>query len=453
MSASSLTTGSPWAAIWRVSWPMLVVMLLNFIVGITDVYVAGLISPAIQAAVGFVAQLYFFLIIIANAISIGCVALVAKAVGGGDRQKALETGRQALLMGLAVALALTLLGASARNFVAELAGLPPEIRPLTATFILYYALALGPNYLLIILNAVFRASGEVRKPVAIMTAVTVVNFVGVFLLTFGLGPVAGRGYVGIAQATAISMVAGLFCGLRFLTLPSWRSLLAGSWRLKPRLLREIFRLGWPAGLQQIAWSAGTLILYALLARLDESVSALAAITAGGRIESIIFLPGFALNMAAAILVGQNLGAGQLARAVRLSRRIAVIGVVLLSLIAALVFVWAGQLAGLMTSDAGVRAQVVSYLRINMLSEPFMALSLALGGSLQGGGDTRGNMWVIIFCMWLVRLPLAGLLAFGLGLNSTGVWWAMTTSMIIQGLLMSWRFRLASWRRAETPALG
>jgi len=453
MNASSLTSGSAWSAIWRVTWPMLVVMLLNFIVGITDVYVAGLISPEIQAAVGFVAQLYFFLIIIANAISIGCVALVAKAVGGGERQLALETGRQALIFGVAVALALMLLGVWSRNFVVELAGLPSAVRPVTEIFILYYALALGPNYLLIILNAVFRASGEVCKPVAIMAVVTFVNFGGVFTLTFGFGPIVGHGYAGIAQATAISMFAGLFCGLRFLILPAWRPILVGSWRLKPRLLGEIFRLGWPAGLQQIAWSAGTLILYALLARLDDSVTALAAITAGGRIESIIFLPGFALNMAAAILVGQNLGAGQTARAVRLSRRVATVGVVLLSLIAALVFACAGQLARFMTADAGVQAQVVNYLRINMLSEPFMALSLVLGGSLQGGGDTRGNMWVIVFCMWLVRLPLAGLLAFGLKLDAAGIWWAMTISMIIQGLLMSWRFRLASWRRAETPALG
>ena len=61
----------------------------------------------------------------------------------------------------------------------------------------------------------------------------------------------------------------------------------------------------------------------------------------------------------------------------------------------------------------------------MFSEPFMALSLILGGGLQGAGDTRGSMMVIIIGMWTVRLPLAALLAFtfDLGQPASGVPWS------------------------------
>ena len=64
-----LTIGNIWANIWYMSWPMLIIMLLNFLVGVVDVYVAGLIGPEVQAAVGFISQILFLTIIIANAIS------------------------------------------------------------------------------------------------------------------------------------------------------------------------------------------------------------------------------------------------------------------------------------------------------------------------------------------------------------------------------------------------
>ena len=81
----------------------------------------------------------------------------------------------------------------------------------------------------------------------------------------------------------------------------------------------------------------------------------------------------------------------------------------------------------------------------MIGQPFIALSLSLGGGLQGAGDTRGTMWVIIIAMWLIRLPLAYGLAFPLGFGATGVWSAMVVSMVCQGLLMAGRFHAGKWK--------
>ena len=72
---------------------MLLIMIFNFFVGFVDVYVAGFISPEVQAAVGFVSLLYFLVIIIANAISIGTVALVSRAIGGGDFDAGFGSGQ------------------------------------------------------------------------------------------------------------------------------------------------------------------------------------------------------------------------------------------------------------------------------------------------------------------------------------------------------------------------
>ncbi|MEN6447901.1 MAG: MATE family efflux transporter, partial [Syntrophaceae bacterium] len=205
-------------------------------------------------------------------------------------------------------------------------------------------------------------------------------------------------------------------------------------------------LGWPAGLLQIAWNAGSILLYHILARLgSESIVALASITNGLRIEAIIFMPAFAMNMAASVLVGQNLGANDPGRATRIGWKIALVAMTILSLISCIVFVFADFFASLLARDAPVLAETARYLRVNMFSEPFMALSLVLGGALQGAGDTRGNMWVIIFCMWIIRLPLAYALAILLGLGAPGVWVAMVVSMVFQGILMAFRFHQGRWK--------
>ena len=76
----------------------------------------------------------------------------------------------------------------------------------------------------------------------------------------------------------------------------------------------------------------------------------------------------------------------------------------------------------------------------------------MGGALQGAGDTRGNMWVIIFCMWVIRLPLAFVLAIPMGLGALGVWMAMVVSMMFQGLLMAVRFYRGRWKTLKIDGL-
>jgi multidrug resistance protein, MATE family len=443
----SLTTGNLWRNIWQLSWPMLLIMIFDFFVGFADVYVAGFISPQVQAAVGFVSLLYFFVIIIANAISTGTVALVSRAIGGGDFERALKVARQSLLFGCLVAILVSLFGLVFYRQIIAAAGFPPEIREIAETFLRIFAIALGANYLLLISNALFRASGDVKKPLVTMFFVMAVNVIGDFVLVFGIWGIPPMGYRGIAVATAVSVVLGMGINLALLVRTRWRAVYRGAWGLLPETIRQIVRLGWPAAMLQVGWNAGTIVLYNILGRLGEaSITALAAIANGLRIEAMIFLPAFALNMSASVLIGQNLGAGNPDRAERVGWRIAAVGIVLLSAMAVVVFVRADAFAALVARDSAVLEETARYLRYNMIGQPFIALSLSLGGGLQGAGDTRGTMWVIIVAMWLIRLPLAWMLALTLGFGAAGVWAAMVASMVCQGLLMARRFQGGRWKK-------
>jgi len=441
--------GETWGTMWRLSWPMLLIMVFNFLVGFTDIYVAGLIGRDVQAAIGYVAQLYFLFIIVGNAISIGTVALVSRAFGALAYEKASEYVKQSLIFGLMISLVLMVIGVLFHGPIVKIAGFPSQIRTIAETFLVIFSFALGSNYLLIISNGIFRASGEVKKPLLTMLVFCIINIILDFALVFGFGRLPALGYPGIGYATAVSATVSMVVNCIFFTSGRWRKLLGKGWGLQGRTILQIARLGWPAGLLQIAWNAGSIILYHILAQLGSgSIIALASITNGLRIEAIIFMPAFAMNMAASVLVGQNLGAGNPRRAAQLGWKLALSAMVALSLISCIIFIFAEFFASLLASDMSVLAETTRYLRVNMFSEPFMALSLVLGGALQGAGDTKGNMWVIIFCMWIIRLPLAYSMAIMLGFGAFGVWLAMVASMVAQGLLMAYRFQRGKWKTIE-----
>ncbi len=438
----NLTTGSLWKNIWQMSWPMVLIMLFNFAVIFVDVYVAGLISPAVQASVGFVSQIYFLVIILANAVSIGTVAIVSRAIGAGDFPEALSVARQSLVFGAAVAAVLTIMVVLFCRDIVLFAGFPPETLEIAADFLRIFGLTLGPNYLLLIANAVFRASGEPMKPLLTMFLVSLINIAAVWLFVFG----ADMGYRAIAFANAAAVISGaliiffLFFGSR------WRPLCRGPFRFSTMTIQRVLSVSWPSAALQIAWNAGTILLYNMLGRLGESsITALAAITGGLRIEAVLFLPAFALNMAASVLVGQNLGAGNPSRASELGWKIAAAGAACVSLPAVVIYITADTVAAVLARDPAVLEETARYLRYNMAVAPLMVISVVLGGALQGAGDTRGTMRVVIIAMWVVRLPLAAVLTFSFGFGATGVWIAMVASMMIQAVLMVRRFRSGVWQ--------
>ncbi|MDO8303976.1 MAG: MATE family efflux transporter, partial [Sedimentisphaerales bacterium] len=400
----------------------------------------------IQAIVGFVGELYFFFIIVANAISTGTVAILSRACGAGNFDGALSTARQSLLFGIVCAIALMSAALFFREQIISIAGFSGNTRQLAGDYFEIFVFALAPNYIVIISNAIFRAGGEVKLTLLAMFIVSATNIALNFLLVFGLFSFHGIGYRGIALATAISMCIGTVMCFILFRRSQWKNIFSGMRHITADLVRRIFILSWPAALTQISWNAGSIVLYNILSRLhDGSITAMAALTTGLRLEAIIYLPVFALNMAASVLTGQNLGAGTPDRAERIGWKISLSGMAFVTIMALPVFIWAGTIASPVAKDPAVLAEAVRYLRITMLSEPFMAVSVILGGCLMGAGDTKGVMLIIVSALWIIRMPLAYILAVVAGYGALGVWLAMVTSMIFQGIAMTIRFRKGRWK--------
>jgi len=75
---------------WSISWPMTLIMFFEFMTGLVDVYIAGKVGKEIQAAYGFIIQLYFVFIIVGNALTVGSVSIISRLFTAGNKDDLTE---------------------------------------------------------------------------------------------------------------------------------------------------------------------------------------------------------------------------------------------------------------------------------------------------------------------------------------------------------------------------
>lgn len=271
-----------------------------------------------------------------------------------------------------------------------------------------------------------------------MALVCVINIALNFFYVFH----TSLGFRGIATATASSVFIG-----SILNLIHVRPIMASEKRFSLSAFRKIVSIGWPMGLLQILWQLSSMVLFLILSASPEhKVEILAALTAGLRIESAIYLPAFAFNMANAVIVGNLLGEKKEEDALKSGIVTAAIGVAIVTMIVITVIVNARWIASFLSSNQIVVRESVKYIYISMISEPFMAWGLILAGGLNGAGDTKNVLMRVALSVWLVRIPLSYIFVVLFGFGAVYVWWSMNLSQFVQAFLISKRYFNRGWLR-------
>lgn len=381
---------------WKVAWPMTLIMFFEFLIGLTDVFVAGRISKDVQAAYGFVIQLYFMFIVVANALAVGTVSVVSRLYTSGNRDQLTTAIFSSLLVS---GMAGVVLAGSGLLFAPQLIGLvniPGQLKPFSIPLIQIYSAGLLFEYLVINCNGILRSCNMIKSSLRTMAIVCVMN-VGLNLYFVFATPL---GFRGIALATVSSVFVGSLINLAYV-----RRLMTGSCVFSRNIVKKIATIGWPMGALQVLWQLGSLVLFLILSELPRNrVETLAALTAGLRIESAIYLPAFAFNMANAVIIGNLLGEKKQEDAYKSGLITALIGVAIVTLLVFLVIINAWWITSMLSSNPIVVGETVRYIYIAMISEPFMAWGIILGGGLSGAGDTRSVLVRVAMGIWLIRSP-------------------------------------------------
>ncbi|WP_316901700.1 MATE family efflux transporter [Pseudodesulfovibrio indicus] len=439
---------SPTRTIWKLAWPQLIMTMFHVLIGMTDVWVAGYINREVQASLGIITQSLFFLLVVAMAVANGAVAAISQSIGAGLEKRAMRYIGLCLILAALLGAVFLVLGLPLKNLLLTALQVPESMRHITQYFLTVFLLLLPPYYMLLITNAIFRARKQVLYPLYSMIIVTALNTVldlGLGLGWFGMPEI---GYKGLAWATFGSVTCGALFNLSVLYRQGQLRLTCfAPWRWMKRAIPYLTKVAWPSGLMQIVWQSGYLVLYAITASLPlNAVNALAGMSIGLRIESLLFMPAMAFNMTASILIGHYLGARQPEEAKRFGFRILTLGLVSISLFALVVWQFINPWVALLTRDGVVAAQAVSYLKWNMLAIPFTLTSMILAGAFNGAGATLYNMLIMGGATWGLRLPLAYALGHVIMDGAEGIWIAMFCSQVVQSSVLFYFYVFKNWQR-------
>jgi putative MATE family efflux protein len=387
-------------------------------------------------------------------VSAGATALVARFIGGGDRQAAVRICGQSIVLGWVVGAAATAGGLWAAPGIISLLNLKGAAGVEAVAFLRIVLLATPLVTSLTAGVACLRGAGDTRTGMWVMMVVNVINVAVSWSLVMGFGPLPRLGLKGVAAGTAIGEATGglivlyvLACGRSGLNLR--RQHLVPN----PNEVARILRISLPAAGESLSNSLCQLWFLSLINRLGETATAAHGVAI--RCESLSFLTLLAFSVSASTLTGQYLGARRPDLAARAATTAWTMGAFVMAVMGALLFVLARPLFALFLGEGrdAVIELGVPVLRIVAFGLPALATINVLNGALRGAGDTRWP-WLIVLCGYLlVRLPLTYFLTWpiengGLGWGLRGAWIAMLVDLYFRGSLVAARYLHGGWKRTR-----
>lgn len=397
-ASRQITEGVIWKQILRFFFPILLGTFFQQMYNTVDTIIVGrFVSTQALAAVGTTGPLVSMINGFFTGLSSGATVILAQFFGANDRKgvdNALHTGfALSLMLGLLVTAVGCLLGPGILVWMKT----PEECLPMSAEYIrIYFAGALAS----VVYNmeaGILRAMGDSRRPVYSLIAACLVNIVMDILLVV----VLGMGVAGAALATVLSQVISALILLWILLREKEYPLVLSRLHLDGKLLKRILYIGIPAGLQFVTFDLSNTLIQSGINSFGPVV--MAAWTAYGKTDALVWMVSGAFGVAITTFVGQNFGAQRYDR-VRQSVRVCLgmsIGTV--GTLSLLMLLFRRFILGIYTADPGV---IDSGAYMMSIIVPFEAAFMPVeifAGTLRGVGDSVKPTLITCLCVCVVRV--------------------------------------------------
>ena len=435
-----LTVGKEGKVILLFALPMLLGNVFQQLYNIVDSIIVGnYLGKEALAAVGASFPVIFVLISLIIGISSGSTIIVAQYFGAKDYvnvKKAIDTLFIFLFFSSII---LTVVGILTSRMVFELMKLPPEIMPDALTYYNIFLIGLIMMFGYNGTSSVLRGLGDSRTPLYFLIIATILNIILVIVFI----EVFHWGIAGAAIATVTSQ--GVSFLLAVIYLNRYHTLIHFSFR-NIRFDRDIFfkslRIGIPSGLQQTFLALGMMALMRIVN--EFGTDTIAAYSVAGRIDSFASLPAMNFAMALSTFVGQNLGANKPER-VRKGFLSTLGMTALISVIVSLLAIFFGrEMMSLFNRDPEVIRIGTSYLIIVSSFYIIFSSMFVTNAILRGAGDTLIPMFITLFALWVLRIPISYVLSRMMG--ETGIWWGIPIAWVF-GLTASYTYyKSGRWKK-------
>lgn len=419
--------------VFRLSMPVLLSSLFQRLVSIIDIFLTGGLGAAAIAATGLGQLMMLVTMTVFWGLSTGTSVVIAHLTGAGKNSDAKKAAFIAVLCCILMTALCTFIGATWGGEIARLMGTTPDVQMYASTYIRLVFLWLIWTTGLNVLSAIMHGRGDTRTP---MEAIILVNILHVLLawpLIYGKWGFPALG----VEGAAIAINSSEFVGCSYLLIQAVRKRYLIFEFPDFQIFNRIWRVGWPVALERIAQQSGQLFYSSFI--ISYGTSAYAAHQIGLSIESLSFMPGAGMGIAAATLMGQALGANKIRRA-RISHNEALRLALGVMTVMALIFLFLpAQLMGLFTHDPDVIEKGAVFLRLVAFAQIPLALSFVYAGSLRGTGDTFYVFIVTLVAMWGIRVALSWVASSWLHLSLYAVWGVFLLDWYFRGAAFAWRY--------------
>ena len=415
------------------SIPSILAQLSATVMFFIDASMVGHLGAKASAAIGIVETTGWLMGGLASAANMGFSVQVAHAIGANDFKRARRVLRQSLVCCLLYSIFLSLIAILVSGPLPYWMGGSAEIAHDAS---LYFAIIgfCGIFFQMEgLAGSMLKCSGNMKIPSALNIAMCVMDVVFNYFFIY----ILDLGVIGAAMGTGLAELITAGMMLYFLL---WRSSLLALFKendntidkFKPKadIVKNAFKIGAPMALQHTLMGGAQIVSTIIVAPLGTL--AIAAHSLGITVESLCYMPGFGIAEAATTLVGQSYGAGKRLLTRSFAWMSVGLGMVVMTFMGVLMFVFAPELMSLMTPVADIISIGTDCLRIEAFAEPMFAAAIVCNGVFVGAGDTMKPAAMSLLSMWGVRLTLAALLAGTYGLQ--GVWTAMAIELTFRGLI-------------------
>ena len=416
--------------VFSIAWPMIISELGDSLYSIADTYFVSRLGPIALAAVAVGSYLSWLFFVAVILFTIGVLVITAQSYGAGKIEESRKALGTSIVFGSLFTLAIAILTYYvAPIIVGVIVGTKGELLLSTTKYFSIRILGLPILLTAFSMDSAIRGVGATKYSMIALLSSSFLNIVLDPILIYGLFGLPPLGVVGAALATVISV--SYIVPLEYVFLVKLG--LTPSPKVSLDYLKRILSLGIPTSTERLIFSLGNNIYIALIARCGSA--ALAAHQIGLRIESFIYMPGFAFSVAASTLVGQEIGRGDIVKGKELGMEAAKVASLFMGVLGLLIALTSSYVVRPFSPNPDIARLASIYLVLAGLSEPGLALAMTLSGAIRGGGNTLVPMIFNILGLYLFRVVPAYFLVLLLELGVVGAWLAMFIDVYLRGFIL------------------
>jgi putative MATE family efflux protein len=444
----NFTEGSINRAIFLLSVPMILEMLMEAVFAVVDVYfVSKLHDNDAVATIGLTESVLTLVYSLAIGLSMGATALVARRVGEKDHDSASVAAVQALFLGVVISLMISVVGIFFSKDILHLMGANKNIIDNNSSYTRWMLTGNISIVMLFLINGIFRGAGDASLAMRSLWLANIINIICDPIFIFGFGPVPAFGIEGASISTNIGRATGMLFQLYHLFKGNGLiKIHSENFKIRWDVIIKLLKVSVGGTSQFLIGSASWIFLMRIISTFGSA--ALAGYTIAVRVIIFALLPAWGMANASATLVGQNLGAQQPDRAEKSVWRAGFFNLMFLGCVTVLFIFLARPILGFFQPEEEVLNNGVQCLQIVCMGYVFYSYGMVISQSFNGAGDTKTPTILNVIGFWVIQIPLAYVMAKYFAWGPTGVYYAIVTAetaMAIAGIII---FKRGKWKTVK-----